>query len=783
MAKAAPKPALGVEFPKDAEGTRSTLGVNKEAFVHALRAVSPEEAQKLHDLPDKKWRRAYTKGLVEQVRHSAKSTKAALAVAQSGLDYLHNTMVFVRPEGGKEIGLAEAMNTFKEKRFQTYEIQGSGARPSNYTVPYKPYGSPGAFKELSGDALHKQLDTWVRNGAIEMSCGSAISKVIENPDWCDLRDTYFVLFGATSAMGPFYRLMDLGANVIALDIDRPHVWERLIKDTRSRAGKLIFPVKEPIPAGASDSDIAKVAGCNLLTDTPEIRNWLADLVPKERMVCMALAYLDGALFVKVSMAMDAIIQSLIQVRGADKVIPAYLCTPTDAHLCTPASVEAAKASFRRAPVWQSLLAPILTKCGMPMKKNVERPLLDAEGNEMPGLHLVDCIISEQGPNYILAKRLQHWRAMVSRSAGCTVSSNVAPSTATASVLSNVLFALGYKGMSSFRPMEITYQETSNTVMAALLIRDIRDPTSAANPKTPLHNPLSLFTENAFHGGMWRGGWKFSSVGAPAFLGYLFSAFIVQPYLLFYNLYQAFGWGAALMTVVTSSRAGMWTEIGPAITFIQHLGMMEVLHAAIGMTRSSPALTFIQIWSRFFVVALLNGCPTNIAADETWVPVMLTCWCVADFSRYVFYCFGLARDLAGSCKGAAVAMKLMKVKSVERADDPIFKIPYIMVWIRYSLFIVLYPTGVFGELMCAWMTRDCMLKAAASSQSTTLSGWVLSTCRLLFTNMGLLSNANHYYGFVVLCYVLGLPPLYFTLLAARKKQLAPPAKTDKGKKDQ
>jgi len=569
-------------------------------------------------------------------------------------------------------------------------------------------------------------------------------------------------------------------------LDRPQIWERLIKDTRGRAGKLIFPVKEAIPAGASDADIAKVAGCNLITDAPEIRTWLAGLVPKERLVCMALAYLDGALFVKVSMAMDAIIKSLIEERGADKVMPAYLCTPTDAHLCTSASVEAAKANFRRAPAWQGLLAPILAKAGMPMKKNVERPITDADGNDMEGLHVVDCIIPEQGPNYILAKRLQHWRAMVSRQAGCTVSSNVAPSTATASVLSNVLFALSYKGMSGFRPMEITYQETSNSVMASLLIRDIRDPTAAANPKTPLLSPLSLFTDNAWHGGCWRSGWKFAAMGAPSLLGYVFFAFVVTPYLLWYNAYQAAGWGRGLMAVLsllTSSRIGMWDQVGPTITFFQHLGMMEVVHAAVGLTRSSPALTFLQISSRFFIVALLNGCPEHIKADSTIIPMMLTCWCIADFTRYVFYCFGIVRDLAGSCKGVLVALKMLKAKSVEKADDPLFKIPFPLVWLRYSMFIVLYPTGVFGELMVAWMTKECMLAAMSAAQPNTMSGWTMQSLKFLFQNIGLSQNANIYYGAVFLSYVFGLPPLYMTLLAARRKQLAPPAKIDKAKKNQ
>jgi hypothetical protein len=783
MSKGTARPPHGVEFPLDGEGNRPTMGVNKAAFAAALRAVSAQDAKAIDDLPEKKWRRAYAKQLVEQVRHSAKTPEAALSVAGAGLDYLHNTMVFVRPEGGTEIPLSEAMKTFREKRFKTHEIQGTSPRASNYTVQYKSYGTPGSLKTLSGDALHKQIDTWVKNGAIEMSCGSAMSKVIDNPGWTDLSDTYFVLFGATSAMGPFHKLMELGANIIALDLDRPQIWEKLLKDTRAGSGKLIFPVKEEIKAGASDADIAKVAGCNLLTDAPEIRNWLVDLFPKERLVCMALAYLDGALFVKVSIAMDAIIKSLIEERGVDKVIPAYLCTPTDAHLCTPASVEAAKANFRRSPAWQGMLAPVLTWAGMPMKKNVERPIVDANGNELEGLHVVDCIIPEQGPNYILAKRLQHWRAMVSRAAGCTVSSNIAPSTATASVLSNVLFALSYKGMSSFRPMEITYQETSNSVMSALLIRDLRDSTSASNPKTPLLNPLCLFTDNAWHGGCWRSGWKFASMGAPSLLGYVFFAFAVTPYLFLYNAYQAVGWGRALITVLglLSSRSGLWNEVGSQISFFQHLGMMEVCHAAIGLTRSSPALTFMQIFSRFFVVALLNCCPEAIKEDTSIIPMMLTAWCIADFTRYVFYCFGLARDLAGSCKSVAVALKLLKVKSVERADDPAFQIPFPLVWIRYSLFIVLYPTGVFGELMVAWMTRECMMSALSTLQPNTMSGWIMQTMKFLFECIGMRPNSNIYYAGIFLAYVFGLPPLYMTLLASRRKQLAPAPKTDKAKK--
>ena len=40
----------------------------------------------------------------------------------------------------------------------------------------------------------------------------------------------FVLLGAGSAMGPFEVLMSLGANVVAIDLDRPFIWKRLIEE-------------------------------------------------------------------------------------------------------------------------------------------------------------------------------------------------------------------------------------------------------------------------------------------------------------------------------------------------------------------------------------------------------------------------------------------------------------------------------------------------------------------------------------------------------------------------
>merc|ERR1740121_798322 len=81
-----------------------------------------------------------------------------------------------------------------------------------------------------------------------------------------------------------------------------------------------------------------------------------------------------------------------------------------------------------------------------------------------GLQFMDAIVTDQGPNYILAKRMQHWRAMVARADGHAASSNVSPSTATSSVTSNASFAAAYGGMHIFPPMEVIYQELSLGIM-------------------------------------------------------------------------------------------------------------------------------------------------------------------------------------------------------------------------------------------------------------------------------------------------------------------------------
>ena len=88
------------------------------------------------------------------------------------------------------------------------------------------------------------------------------------------------------------------------------------------------------------------------------------------------------------------------------------------------------------------------------------------------------------------------RATSARAAGTTVSLNVAPATRTRSVVKNKALAAAYAGAHRFG-VEVFDPATSNTLMAALLVHDLR----AGLP--PEAEPWQDEARAAAHGGLWR----------------------------------------------------------------------------------------------------------------------------------------------------------------------------------------------------------------------------------------------------------------------------------------
>lgn len=459
------------------------------------------------------------KHFVGMVEEQMKGEEQALAVAKAGLAKAYEMFQFVDDQG-VSVSFEEEMKKKGGATFCTGFVKGSG-QPSKKVleVPYK-----GGV--LSGQPLKDQVDKWVAYGTIEPSAGDAIKSCVDNPGYVDLSDRYFVLLGAGSAMGPFLILMALGANVVAVDLNRKGIWDRLLKIANASPGTLTFPLPAEQSTYADDAAMAEVAGCNLFTDTPKIRNWLSTLYKdaKKPLTVGSYAYLDGALHVQVSLAMDAICRDLSEQRKASL---AYLCTPTDLHVVPKEAHDAALAQY--ASYRKKFYCKLMTLLGRGkfLRKNAPEPMKSTTGESF---YVVNGISVAQGPNYALAKRLQHWRAIVARAQGSIVSSNVAPATSTVSVVHNKMFAMAYEGMPYFKPYEIFEPATSNAVMSGILFSDLCNEGGAAYPGSKLvkSNPNELFRWGSFHGGTWRCAYAVDSIGEASV--FIYVGRIVQPYV-------------------------------------------------------------------------------------------------------------------------------------------------------------------------------------------------------------------------------------------------------------
>lgn len=179
----------------------------------------------------------------------------------------------------------------------------------------------------------------------------------------------------------------------------------------------------------------------------------------------------------------------------------FMCTPTDVYAVPADVIQASKDKYQQRSKAQQLLTHgVSTVTAQHFFQKNLHDLVHSDNGQDYGI--ADCLVVEQGPNYALAKRIQQWRATLARHQGQRVSINIAPSTTTYSVTKNPLLKAAFNGASLF-DVEAFAPETTNAIMAALWIHDLRNPQSVANPEVTLNHPLELMMEGANHGGLWR----------------------------------------------------------------------------------------------------------------------------------------------------------------------------------------------------------------------------------------------------------------------------------------
>ncbi|WP_305782419.1 hypothetical protein [Symbioplanes lichenis] len=444
-----------VAFPRTPDGRRSSTSFGRAVVAAALEAVDPGAAERAGR--EQNWRSGY-------LRHFRALVEADLtdgyATAGAGLAAVHERVVVARGDG--DVPLSEVF-AVPARPPATFTVAGTEKAERELLIPY-------GKEVLRGDALHRQLDAWIARGVIEASCAELVREVAAHPEWLDLSDQRLVVLGAGAELGPLPAVLAWGGTVLGVDLPRPELWERVADTARRSAGTLIAPGTSPVDAGI-----------DLLSGLPEVAAWLRE-VPG-RLVLGNYVYAPGAAYPLLSAGVDALGVRLVEERPETAL--AFLATPTDTFAVPGAVVGEAASRYRarsaRVKVAQAVSGGRLLAPHYP------------EGAD-PGI--ADSLVPQQGPNYALAKRIQRWRATAARRAGTDVAFAVAPPTRTRSVTRNRLLAAAYAGAHLFG-VEVFEPATSNRLMAALLVHQLRNPRPAAA------RAWTDETVGAAHGGLWR----------------------------------------------------------------------------------------------------------------------------------------------------------------------------------------------------------------------------------------------------------------------------------------
>ncbi|ESN98978.1 hypothetical protein HELRODRAFT_67129, partial [Helobdella robusta] len=178
---------------------------------------------------------------------------------------------------------------------------------------------------------------------------------------------------------------------------------------------------------------------------------------------------------------------------------------------------------------------------------------------------------------------------------------------------------------------------------------------------------------------------------------------------------------------TKSYLNIYDDVHCSLLTIQTLAFLEIVHAALGLVRSDPVITTFQISSRVF---LLWGVANLVDESNKQVGflMLLFAWTLTELIRYLFYLCALLN-----------------------------KVPYLLTYARYTLFIALYPIGVTGELLTIYnalpLVNERGILTISLPNSFNIS---FSYCYFLI--------------FVMLTYIPVFPPLYLHMFAQRKKVL-------------
>ncbi len=463
-------PVEGVVFPLSGEA-RSTSAAGRGVVADAVRAVAPDLAQQVLDT--RAWRTGYLPHFREMTRLALTAPGGATSIAAAGLASVHER--FRYRHDGEDLPLsAVAELADGPGALGTHTVTGRGRPgPDVLSVPYR-------GGRLVADDLAAQLDVWLAAGTAEPSFADAVRAVMARPGWLDLRDVTVVVLGAGAQMGPLVSLLGWGAHVVAVDLPRPAIWSRLLGVAHGTPGRLSLPLHRPLPADATDDEIAHAAGVDLVARAPQVAAWLAGL--EGPYTLGSYVYADGAAHTRASVAVDAMTTTLLaRARGR------LAGLPRDAHGRLRRSARGGHgqpAPVRGPPV----PAPAGTGWARPGAVPAQPHRARAPARRLGGGRRTTRSCRSRG-------RTTPWRSGSSGGGPCRRGPTAGWSPERGAADADPLGAAQprpCRGLCRCAPVQVEVFDpsTSNTLMAALLVHDLRNPAAAANPATPLRHRSS-----------------------------------------------------------------------------------------------------------------------------------------------------------------------------------------------------------------------------------------------------------------------------------------------------
>ncbi|XP_058775127.1 very-long-chain (3R)-3-hydroxyacyl-CoA dehydratase PASTICCINO 2A isoform X1 [Vicia villosa] len=205
------------------------------------------------------------------------------------------------------------------------------------------------------------------------------------------------------------------------------------------------------------------------------------------------------------------------------------------------------------------------------------------------------------------------------------------------------------------------------------------------------------------------------------------------YLILYNWTVLFGWIQVLyLSLKTLKELGhehVYTAAEKPLLFAQTAAVLEILHGLVGLVRSPITATLPQIGSRLFLVwGILWSFPET--RTHFLVSSLLISWSITEIIRYSFFGFKEAFGFT----------------------------PSWLLWLRYSTFLLLYPTGISSEVGLIYIALP-FIKASEKYCIRMPNTWN--------------SSFDYFYLAIIALaiYVPGSPHMYSYMLAQRKKALA------------